>query len=268
MMKRLIIIIILVILSLIGFFEIVYGGEQTFQPIAKSECKTVFPSDNQIEWQCYKVKNEKFLKDFLGNNLEATLRFNRIDRNHALQGAKIKVPVDFKQIADFTPFPKKLPRTNNYSHNYARHVRINLSEQFLSAYELGGLVFSFPISSGKKNSTPRGLFKILARDAKHYSSRYTIKPGIPYPMYWAIEFSKSKAGSGFWIHSRDMPGYPASHGCIGLYDEEMQKKFYGSPKEPMLMDSKKLYTWLFPDIRDIAPKTFPEGLPNVLLEIE
>ncbi len=28
----------------------------------------------------------------------------------------------------------------------------------------------------------------------------------------------------FWIHGCDLPGYPASHGCVGLYDEEMQKK--------------------------------------------
>ena len=33
----------------------------------------------------------------------------------------------------------------------------------------------------------------------------------------------NREGVSYWIHGRDMPGYPASHGCIGLYDESMQK---------------------------------------------
>ncbi|HCC68571.1 MAG TPA: hypothetical protein DEP99_01605, partial [Nitrospiraceae bacterium] len=40
-----------------------------------------------------------------------------------------------------------------------------------------------------------------------------------------------------------MPGYPASHGCSGLYDEEMQRKYYRFPKYPVLQDSKKLFDW-------------------------
>lgn len=38
-----------------------------------------------------------------------------------------------------------------------------------------------------------------------------------------------------------MPGYPASHGCIGLYDESMQKEQYSIPKEPELDDAKRLF---------------------------
>ena len=85
-------------------------------------------------------------------------------------------------------------------------------------------------------------------------------------MYWGIKFH-SVAGKNFWIHSRDLPGHPASHGCIGLYDEEMQKKFYGYPKEPLFMDSKKFYLWIFPDGGE-KPFYYPEGLPDVLIEIK
>ncbi|TKS59549.1 MAG: L,D-transpeptidase [Nitrospira sp.] len=45
----------------------------------------------------------------------------------------------------------------------------------------------------------------------------------------------------YWIHGRDLPGYPASHGCIGLYNEPMQKEQYGIPKEPELEDAKRLF---------------------------
>lgn len=43
------------------------------------------------------------------------------------------------------------------------------------------------------------------------------------------------------VNGRGLPGYPASHGCIGLYDESMQKEEYGIPKDPELNDAKRLF---------------------------
>ena len=48
----------------------------------------------------------------------------------------------------------------------------------------------------------------------------------------------------FWRQRRDLPRYPASHGCIGLYDEPMQLEQYGIPKEPELNDAKRLFEWV------------------------
>ena len=53
-----------------------------------------------------------------------------------------------------------------------------------------------------------------------------------------------------------MPGYPASYGCIGLYDESMQKEEYGIPKEPELNDAKRLFLWALgnePDDNRVIP---------------
>ena len=44
-------------------------------------------------------------------------------------------------------------------------------------------------------------------------------------MHYGLRFFIDKSVDtwpSYWIHGRDLPGYPASHGCIGLYDEEMQ----------------------------------------------
>ncbi len=60
----------------------------------------------------------------------------------------------------------------------------------------------------------------------------------------------SKRGVAFWIHGRDLPGYPASHGCIGLYDEEMQKKYYGYPWAPVLEDAKTFFEWVISPAAD------------------
>jgi len=63
-------------------------------------------------------------------------------------------------------------------------------------------------------------------------------------MNYALRFHVNREGLSYWIHGRDMPGYPASHGCIGLYDEPMQKEQYGMPKDPELNDARKLFVWV------------------------
>ena len=57
-----------------------------------------------------------------------------------------------------------------------------------------------------------------------------------------------------------MPGYPASHGCIGLYDESMQKEQYGIPKESELKDAKRLFEWVLGgEVDDDKVITLPHG---------
>lgn len=243
-----------------------WAQKQTSPAVPKGRCRVNFPSDSRIEWYCYGVKSEKALEDLLGQYLEPVLRFNRIDRVHALQGAYIKIPVNLRDVVGFTPMPQKL----EWAKGYRRYLLLDRSEQFLGAYEFGELKFSLPIASGRRNSMPAGVFKILGRDRWHRSSLYLIEPaGVPYPMYWGIKFYVSKKGTAFWIHSRDMPGYPVSHGCVGVYDEEMQKKFHGFPKNPQLLDARKLFLWLFPGgENDTKPLEYPGGLPDALVEIK
>ena len=57
-----------------------------------------------------------------------------------------------------------------------------------------------------------------------------------------------------------MPGYPASHGCIGLYDEPMQKEQFGVPKDPELNDAKKLFEWVLGgEVEDNRVIPLPRG---------
>ena len=43
-----------------------------------------------------------------------------------------------------------------------------------------------------------------------------------YPMNYAFQFFVDREAISCWIHGRDLPGFPAFHGCIGLYDGTMQ----------------------------------------------
>ncbi|KAF0216251.1 MAG: hypothetical protein FD174_3705 [Geobacteraceae bacterium] len=213
-----------------------------------SLCKVRHPSDDDIEWECRRIKWRETPESLFGEQWRDVLRFNRMDRRHAYPGTFLKVPKNLDDIKDFTPMPAFYADAENE----AKFILIDLSEQFLGAYEFGRLVFSSPVATGEKgNRTPSGDFRITAFDLKHHSSLYKIeKTRIPYPMNYALRFLISRKGISFWIHGRDLPGYPASHGCIGLYDEPMQKKYYKSPKDPVLEDARTLYEWAispFPD---------------------
>ena len=59
----------------------------------------------------------------------------------------------------------------------------------------------------------------------------------------ALRFHIGEDNVSYWLHARDLPGRPASHGCIGLFDEEMQLRVFGTPQIPVLLDSQKLYEW-------------------------
>jgi hypothetical protein len=210
-----------------------------------SLCGVHYPSDTKIEWECLKLTWRDYPEKLFGKYWRDVLRFNRLDRRHFIAGLSIKAPKRPEDVKDFTP----LPAMYQDAADDAKFILIDQSEMFLGAYEHGNLVFSLPVAVGiEGHRVPDGEFRIDAVDRRHRSNLYTIEEkGIPYPMYYGLRFFVDKSVEGwpsFWIHGRDMPGYPASHGCIGLYDEEMQKEVYKEPKKVLLEDAKKLYRWV------------------------
>jgi hypothetical protein len=228
-----------------------------------SPCKVSHPSDAKVEWECRRLKQKETLENLFGEQWQDVARFNRIDRRHAWPGMTIKVPKRLEDIRNFTPLPATLPTAEKE----AKFILIDLSEQFLGAYEHGRLAFSFPIASGdRKNITPPGEFRVTAYCRNHSSSLYKIeKTDTPYPMNYALRFLINAKGVAFWIHGRDVPGYPASHGCVGLYDEAMQKKHYKSPKEPLLESARVLFEWVIADNPDDGEFHSLKGGPRVLI---
>jgi len=228
-----------------------------------SPCAVFHPSDAGIAWECRELKEGETAEDLFGELWQEGLRFNRIDRRHLYQGATLKVPRQNKDLVDFTPLPEFYPDAAGEE----KFILVDQAEQFLGAYEYGMLVFSAPIATGEKgHRTPTGVFRIDAHHLRHRSSQYKVeKTNLPYPMHFALRFYISSGGVAYWLHGRDLPGYPASHGCIGLYDEEMQKKYYGEPSTPCLDDARTLYEWVLDGVPDDGDfTTFPEG-PRVLI---
>jgi len=224
-------------------------------------CTIPYPSDAAVDWECHKIGKRETAETLFGERWLDLLRFNRIDRRHLVPGVSIKLPRSPEDIAGFSPLPESYPDAAMEE----KFILVDLSEQFLGAYEYGELVHSFPIASGsRKNRTPVGDFRVTAFNRRHKSSLYTIeKSDIPYPMHYALRFFVNEDEVAFWIHGRDLPGFPASHGCIGLYDEEMQRKYYRFSRETRIHDSRTLYEWAIGPADDSGDCTRLKGGPRV-----
>lgn len=250
---------------LIPVLTAAYSLTTSAEPVPDT-CEIHYPSDAGIAWTCHRIRPQDALTGLFGSHWRDVLRFNRIDRRHIYPGVRIKVPDDLRDVDHFTPVPKTYPPAADKP----KFILVDLTEQFLGAYAAGKLVMSFPITSGDNTDaarrTPDGLFKVTAYDRLHRSSLYDLPhDGKPYPMHYALRFFITRQGVSVWIHGRDLPGYAASHGCIGLYDEQMQKTFYGYPRQPVLEDARELYDWVIgPHSDDAHFHILPNG-PAVLV---
>lgn len=141
--------------------------------------------------------------------------------------------------------PKVVPRVLERANSGNTHVTISLGKQ--RAYLMVGdeIAIDTPISSGKSaGMTPKGSFTILEMDADHRSSIYgsfvnsrgeivrsgvstridSAPSGTSYrgaPMQWFMRMTWTGVG----MHVGELPGYPASHGCIRM-PQDIAPLFY------------------------------------------
>jgi len=119
----------------------------------------------------------------------------------------------------------------------AYSVEIDLEQQ--TAYLIRGrrVVLASPISSGRSGHlTETGSFKIIEKERNHFSSLYgkivdrngrtivadadsdmTVSRGgkfIPAPMRYFMRFHDATG-----MHAGYLPGYPASHGCVRMPEQ-------------------------------------------------
>jgi hypothetical protein len=85
---------------------------------------------------------------------------------------------------------------------------VNLETQRAVLFRNGLPIAASSISSGKSgHETPTGVFNILEKRKEHYSSTYN---NAPMPNMQRLTWK------GIALHAGNLPGYPASHGCIRL----------------------------------------------------
>lgn len=233
----------LIVFALIVVHEPDSTAEPGASPVDKAKedlSRVDYPSHREIDWYPRFIRPHESLESLFGDDWPTVARFNRIDRRHTYPGMTIKVPADLAAARSYTP----LPREYEPAKRHEKYILVSKTEQWIGAYENGKLKFSMPAATGKQGSeTPAGLFRIDARHRTHTSSLYKIEDqSAQYPMDFAMRFHMQD-NVAYWIHARDLPGRPASHGCIGLFDEPMQKRMFSVPVKPVLHDSRKLYEW-------------------------
>jgi hypothetical protein len=87
-------------------------------------------------------------------------------------------------------------------------IIVSIPDQKVHVYRNGIRVAASTCSTGKPgHQTPTGVFKILQKDKFHKSSTYN---NAPMPNMNRLTWS------GIALHAGQLPGYPASHGCVRL----------------------------------------------------
>jgi L,D-transpeptidase catalytic domain len=95
---------------------------------------------------------------------------------------------------------------------------IDLTRQRALLYRDGVPIAASTISTGSKGrETPTGVFTILQKEVMHRSGTYDDAP-MPYMQRLTTK--------GVAMHGGNLPGYPASHGCIRL-PKDFAKLLYG-----------------------------------------
>lgn len=135
---------------------------------------------------------------------------NRIDAHRIKPGTKLVIPdslaTDFNLYA---PFPKNLTSLDSIGKTVVISKRI----QAFALYENGILLRWGPVSTGKQSTgTPSGLYYGNYKAKRKIS---TIDDSWIMPFYF--NFMNFE---GIGTHEYTLPGYPASHGCVRMYQED------------------------------------------------
>jgi len=119
----------------------------------------------------------------------------------SLQGATIGQTVAAMKPGDFLWAPNVAPAGPVV-------IVVSIAQQRAFAYRNGVPIGISTVSTGKKgHETPTGVFTLLQKNVDHKSNLYNSAP-MPY--------MQRLTWDGIAMHAGNLPGYPASHGCVRL----------------------------------------------------
>ena len=90
-------------------------------------------------------------------------------------------------------------------------IIVSIPDQWVAVYRNGTRIAVSTCSTGRPgHATPTGTFVILQKDVDHHSSIYNNA---------AMPYMERVTWGGVALHAGNLPGYPASHGCVRLPKE-------------------------------------------------
>ena len=149
--------------------------------------------------------------------LRIVFAINRTDSNNLKNMDSILIPNNTDaDIAYYLPFPLQIHAADSID----KIIFFSYPTQTFGAYENGELVFTGPTNMGrKKDPTPTGLY---------FTNWKAEKTTSTFDDEWELKWNfniQNKEGIGW--HEYQLPGYPASHSCLRLKED----------------DARYLYTW-------------------------
>jgi hypothetical protein len=163
---------------------------------------------------------KQFPKQYNSEQLKIIGALNRIDVNRLGRLDSMIVPDTFlNELKLYAPFPKNLSLFDSVP----LLILISYKFQAFATYENGVLNRWGPASLGKKSTlTPTGLF------FTNWKSKRQISTDNPkWILYWNFNLVNRKGVS---LHQYELPGYPASHSCVRLREEDA-KWIYENAKQ-------------------------------------
>lgn len=204
---------------------IILSGVVVFSSCNEPQEKAATPARKKINW-AKPAKDIQYrftpAKQWLAQHATTAERkivmaVNRTDSNHLAKMDSILVPDDLSgDLPFYLPFPLHVPAAKDVE----KIIFFSYPSQSFAAYEYGELVYAGPSNMGRKaDPTPPGLY---------YTNWKAEQTTSTFNDEWELKWNfniENKKGIGF--HQYELPGYPASHSCLRLLEE----------------DAKFLYKW-------------------------
>ena len=158
---------------------------------------------------------KKFRETFTAQQLQTIVALNRVDKSNFHTMDTLVIPDKFDDdFLAYSPFP--------YSIDEAKDIKklaiFSYAIQAYGLYENGELIKWGPSSMGsEKNKTPEGLY------FTNWKGEETVSTfDDEWVLRWNFNLDNEK---GVAWHQYGLPGYPASHSCLRLLEEDAKWMF-------------------------------------------
>jgi hypothetical protein len=150
------------------------------------------------------------VKSYTPQQQKIIMAVNRVDIDNLPKLDTVLLPNNLDgQVMQYLPFPQSVP----YLKDIRKIIFFSYPTQTFAAYENGWLVYTGPTNMGReKDPTPTGLYY-----ANWKAEETTSTVNDEWELKWNFNIA-NKEGVGW--HQYSLPGYPASHSCLRMLEED------------------------------------------------